>query len=98
MPLPHLCLPTRWEEPVCHRHAQRGVAALCAALAVKWARMSSSGCTDPPPVLCTQVGSPYCFLCERPQRLAVLHPLRGQHKLWRLDKKVGVGEGPGGGA
>ena len=39
---------------------------------------------------CLQVGSPHCFLCERPRRLVVLHPIKGQHKIYTLDKKVGV--------
>eukprot|EP00887_Chlorella_sp_A99_P003712 scaffold7.g3712.t1 len=45
-----------------------------------------------PPSLRDEVGSPWCFLCQRPQRLVVLHPMRGQMKLYKLDKKAG-GEG-----
>lgn len=37
----------------------------------------------------TEVGSPYCFLCQQPQRLVVPHAVRGQHKIWPLDKQVG---------
>ncbi|PRW33985.1 activating signal cointegrator 1 [Chlorella sorokiniana] len=35
-----------------------------------------------------EVGSPYCFLCEQPQRLVVPHAVRGQHKIWPLDKQL----------
>ncbi len=42
-----------------------------------------------PKSLKLEVGSPYCFLCERPQRLVVLHPMRGWPKLFQLDSKVG---------
>lgn len=35
-----------------------------------------------------EVGSPHCFLCEQPQRLVVPHVVRGQHKIWPLDKQV----------
>lgn len=33
-------------------------------------------------------GSDYFFLCENQQRLLMPFPMSGQHKLWRLDKKV----------
>ncbi len=42
-----------------------------------------------PAGLKTEVGSPHCFLCEQPQRLVVPHGVRGQHKIWPLDKQVG---------
>ncbi|CAD7700156.1 unnamed protein product [Ostreobium quekettii] len=35
-----------------------------------------------------EVGSPYCFLCEQPQRLLVLHPVRGWPGIWKLPKKI----------
>ncbi len=40
-----------------------------------------------------EVGSPYCFLCEQPQRLVVPQQVRGQHKLWPLERQVGAGRG-----
>jgi hypothetical protein len=33
-------------------------------------------------------GSDYYFLCEKQQRLVMPFPMAGQHKLWKLDKKV----------
>lgn len=42
-----------------------------------------------PQSLKLEVGSPQCFLCERPQRLVVLHPMRGHPKIFALEKKVG---------
>lgn len=41
-----------------------------------------------PDSLRAEVGSPFCFLCQNAQRLVVLHPMRGQPKLFRLDGKV----------
>jgi hypothetical protein len=35
-----------------------------------------------------QVGSAYGFLCQAPLRLIILHPLKGQPKLWPLPKKL----------
>ena len=41
-----------------------------------------------PAGLKSEVGSPHCFLCQAPQRLVVPQQMRGQHKLFDLEKKV----------
>lgn len=30
-------------------------------------------------------GSPYVFVCENPKELRVKFPIKGKHKIWRLD-------------
>lgn len=32
--------------------------------------------------------SPYVFVCESPQQLAVKFPVKGQHKIWKLDPAI----------
>ena len=32
--------------------------------------------------------SPYVFVCENPQQLAVKFPVKGQHKIWKLDPAI----------
>ena len=32
--------------------------------------------------------SPYVFVCENPQKLAIKFPIKGQHKIWKLDAFV----------
>ena len=33
-------------------------------------------------------GSAFVFVCENPQELTVKFPVKGQHKIWRLDPKM----------
>lgn len=40
--------------------------------------------------LIAEVGSPYCFLCQAPQRLVVPQQMRGFPKIFQLEKKVGA--------
>lgn len=42
-----------------------------------------------------EAGSPQCFLCEGAQQLVVPQQIRGQHKIFLLEKKVGGGGGLG---
>ena len=32
--------------------------------------------------------SPYVFVCENPQQLTVKFPVKGQHKIWKLDPGI----------
>ena len=32
--------------------------------------------------------SPYVFICENPQQLALKFPVKGQHKIWKLDPAI----------
>ena len=32
--------------------------------------------------------SPYVFVCENPQQLTVKFPVKGQHKIWKLDPAI----------
>lgn len=32
--------------------------------------------------------SAYVFVCENPHQLAVKFPIKGKHKIWRLDIKI----------
>ncbi|XP_078285857.1 activating signal cointegrator 1 [Rhinoraja longicauda] len=36
-------------------------------------------------------GSPFVFVCTNPQELLVKFPLKGRHKIWKLDSKVHQG-------
>ncbi|EFN59729.1 hypothetical protein CHLNCDRAFT_133320 [Chlorella variabilis] len=38
--------------------------------------------------LIAEVGSPYCFLCQAPQRLVVPQQMRGFPKIFQLEKKI----------
>lgn len=41
-----------------------------------------------PEGLKSEVGSPYCFLCQTPQRLVVPQQMRGWPKIFQLEKKL----------
>ncbi|XP_072138383.1 activating signal cointegrator 1 [Mobula birostris] len=36
-------------------------------------------------------GSPFVFICTNPQELLVKFPLKGRHKIWKLDSKIHQG-------
>jgi len=56
------------------------------------------GCVDVTDVLpqeeyaqarpCGESGSPYVFVCRNPRELVLKVPIKGQHKLWKLDPDI----------
>ncbi|XP_069812545.1 activating signal cointegrator 1 isoform X2 [Dendropsophus ebraccatus] len=43
------------------------------------------------PSLSQESASPFVFICETPQELLIKFPMKGQHKIWRLDSKIHQG-------
>ncbi|XP_066448527.1 activating signal cointegrator 1 [Eleutherodactylus coqui] len=43
------------------------------------------------PALSQESASPFVFVCENPQELLLKFPIKGQHKIWRLDSKIHQG-------
>ena len=41
-----------------------------------------------PDTIKQEIGSPFCFLCEKPKRLVVPQQMRGYPKLWQLPSKT----------
>ncbi|XP_043933424.1 activating signal cointegrator 1 [Protopterus annectens] len=40
---------------------------------------------------CQESGSPFVFICTNPQELIVKFPMKGKHKIWKLDSKIHLG-------
>ncbi|XP_054024983.1 activating signal cointegrator 1 [Dryobates pubescens] len=43
------------------------------------------------PELSQESASPFVFICTNPQEMAVKFPIKGKHKIWRLDAKIHQG-------
>ncbi|XP_056428631.1 activating signal cointegrator 1 [Hyla sarda] len=43
------------------------------------------------PTLSQESASPFVFICANPQELLIKFPIKGQHKIWRLDSKIHQG-------
>ncbi|XP_029430275.1 activating signal cointegrator 1 isoform X2 [Rhinatrema bivittatum] len=46
---------------------------------------------DQYPDLCQESGSPFVFICTHPQELIVKFPIKGKHKIWKLESKIHQG-------
>ncbi|XP_053573351.1 activating signal cointegrator 1 isoform X2 [Bombina bombina] len=43
------------------------------------------------PSLSQESASPFVFVCSNPQELLIKFPIKGQHKIWKLDSKIHQG-------
>ncbi|XP_032647071.2 activating signal cointegrator 1 isoform X2 [Chelonoidis abingdonii] len=43
------------------------------------------------PELSQESGSPFVFVCTNPQEMIVKFPIKGKHKIWKLDSKIHQG-------
>ncbi|NP_001085378.1 thyroid hormone receptor interactor 4 L homeolog [Xenopus laevis] len=43
------------------------------------------------PSMNQESGSPFVFICNNPQELLIKFPIKGQHKIWKLDSKIHQG-------
>ncbi|KAJ7410994.1 Activating signal cointegrator 1 [Willisornis vidua] len=43
------------------------------------------------PDLSQESGSPFVFICTNPQEMVVKFPIKGKHKIWKLDAKIHQG-------
>ncbi|XP_068131763.1 activating signal cointegrator 1 [Hyperolius riggenbachi] len=43
------------------------------------------------PALSQESASPFVFICTNPQELLIKFPIKGQHKIWKLDSKIHQG-------
>nr|XP_033776534.1 activating signal cointegrator 1 isoform X2 [Geotrypetes seraphini] len=43
------------------------------------------------PNLCQESGSPFVFICTYPQELILKFPIKGKHKIWKLESKIHQG-------
>ncbi|XP_025972072.2 activating signal cointegrator 1 isoform X3 [Dromaius novaehollandiae] len=43
------------------------------------------------PELSQESGSPFVFICTNPQEMIVKFPIKGKHKIWKLDSKIHQG-------
>ncbi|XP_066557826.1 activating signal cointegrator 1 [Amia ocellicauda] len=43
------------------------------------------------PKTCEESGSPFVFICSNPQELLVKFPMKGKHKIWKLDRQYHQG-------
>ncbi|RLW03712.1 hypothetical protein DV515_00006241 [Chloebia gouldiae] len=43
------------------------------------------------PDLSQESGSPFVFICTNPQEMVLKFPIKGKHKIWKLDAKIHQG-------
>uniref|UniRef100_UPI00398EF286 activating signal cointegrator 1-like n=1 Tax=Pristiophorus japonicus TaxID=55135 RepID=UPI00398EF286 len=53
--------------------------------------LESHGSGQPIKFTDQESGSPFVFICGNPQELLVKFPMKGRHKIWKLDSKIHQG-------